>query len=129
MNIDKNLYFDELKTKFSMEYDCLITSFSTLDDYDILIAIDKAYKVICKYCDWNIVPTDYILATVQLATMYLNSNLNLNKSLSGVKQVNQITQGSRSVSYGTIKSLEIGSDGLSADIKAMLPLPKMRCFD
>lgn len=128
MNLTTYDFIDELKAKYSMEFDILKDTFSTQKDIDILLAIDKAYKAICKYCGWITVPAEYITATIQLASIYLNGNINVNKSVSGERTINSITQGSRSVSYGS-NTVTINSNGLTTDIIAMLPLPKLRCFD
>lgn len=121
-------YIDELKAKYPLEYECLSTSFPTQKDLDILLAIDKAYKSICRYCGWTTVPDEYVSATIQLSTVYLNSISNTSKAVLGERIVKQNTEGSRSRSFGDYQTTEIDSDGLTADIKAMLPCPKLRCF-
>jgi len=127
--MDTTTYINELKEKYPLEYDCIISSFSTQKDINILLSIDKAYKAICKYCGWDIVPNEYVSATIQLATLYLNDIINVNKSVDGEKSVSQKVQGSRSIAFSSIKTTVINSDGLTDDIKAMLPLPKLRCFE
>lgn len=127
--MDTITYINELKAKYPLEYDCLISSFSTQKDINILLSIDKAYKAICKYCGWDIVPNEYVSATIQLATLYLNDKVNINKSVDGERQITQFTEGSRSKAFSSIVTTVINSDGLTDDIKAMLPLPKLRCFD
>jgi hypothetical protein len=56
---------------------------------------------------------------------YFNNDTVKNKSAKGERLITQQSQGSRSATY-TNASISIDSDGLTNEVKAALPLPKLK---
>ncbi len=119
-------YFDNLAVIYESE----ITALSLLvganpNDLQILYAIDKACKCILKYTGWTVFDTLYTPALIALATAYINNDKFKYQVMDGHMIQASKTQGSRSESYlSPVVSLD--SDGLTIEVKAMLPLPKLK---
>lgn len=119
-----------LELKYDVEYLYLSEEFTTdsipFTKNKLLINIDKAYKAICKYLDYAGDKTEeYILPTISLTKAYFNIDKINTDLVKGNRSVTQMSQGSRSVTYRK-PTIEIDSEGLTEDVKAMLPLPKLR---
>lgn len=91
--------------------------------------IDLAWTAICKYlwCDYD----DSAMlkrcgfAVAQLAYIYYYNDKIKREVMSGETPITQMSQGSRSVTFGS-KKIELDNYGLTADIKAALPVRKLR---
>lgn len=97
------------------------------DDNILLASIDRAYTAIRNYlyleADADIKP--YYVAAATLAITYYTNSIVVNNKAAGTRTVTQKSQGSRSITYGSA-TIEIDSSGLTADVKALLPKPKLR---
>ena len=122
--------YSELKEKYTKEFELLSEQFTDEDinytENKLLLAIDKAYTVITKYLNYTGEKTeDYIIPTITLAETYFLSD-KLNKELvKGDRPITQMSQGSRSVTYGRANK-ELDSNGLTEEVKALLPLLLLR---
>lgn len=121
---------DELVIKYTDELTAiksilLITD--TVSDIPIALAIDKTYKAIFKYTGWDTFNADYMSTLYSLSIAYYNNENINNNSAIGKRAVTQKTDGSRSRTYAKA-NIEIDADGLTQEVKAMLPLPKLRCL-
>lgn len=122
--------FTELTTKYQVEISDiknLLTIAGTDDSKDIPIAlsVDKSYKSILKYTGWDTFNMDYIAAVYDLAIAYFNNDTVNTKTAKGERLITQQSQGSRSATYSNA-SISIDSDGLTNEVKAALPLPKLK---
>lgn len=104
-----------------------ITEISVGQDYQLALSIDRAYKAIMKYTgiDEATYSGQFTSAVISLALHYFNNDRIKNQSANGERIVSSMTQGSRTVSYSS-PMIAIGSDGLTDDVRAMLPLPKLK---
>lgn len=113
-------YTDELK---------IIKSILEISDESkdtmIVLSIDKAYKAITNYTGWQILNMEYITAVYSLAIAYYNNDCLKYKKAKGEHIITQQTQGSRGISFGE-SQISIDSDGLTDDVKSMLPLPLLK---
>jgi hypothetical protein len=120
---DSNAYFTELSNKYWLEIQAIEAIFLeenvTLNRNNMLISIDNAYKAITRYLhfadEYN---GAYRAATIKLTIVYYN----LPK---GNAVITQKTQGSRSQTISTASS-GLDSDGLTMEVKSILPLPILR---
>lgn len=124
---------DELKIKYANELAVIIELLEITTDIDfvkemsILLAIDAAYKNILKYTGWDIFNTDYIGTVYSLAIAYYNNDSVNKNSAVGKRAITQKTDGSRSRTYAKA-TIELDRNGLIPEVKAILPLPKLRCL-
>lgn len=130
MNLTKlaSVYADEL------EY--IVTLFSAeginYNPNELLINIDDAWRAIACYLwlDYDsdnieVVKADYQTLICRLAMAYFNNAQIEKGNLKGTKFITQQSQGSRSVTYRS-GAIEIDSNGLTAEVKAALPVRKLR---
>lgn len=120
----------DLKTKYQSEITDIKTLLSitvddTSTDIPIAVAVDKAYMAILKYSGWDTFNSEYIAAVYDLAIAYFNNDTVNTKTAKGERLITQQSQGSRSATYSNA-SINIDSDGLTGEVKAMLPLPKLK---
>lgn len=101
----------------------------TYNENDLVIDIDHAYKAICNYTDYNSsnFNPDYTIPLIKLSLIYFQNGQIQKSIISGDKQITQYTEGSRSVTYKS-SVMEIDSDGLTSEIRVMLPKPGIRIF-
>ena len=119
---------DDLKTKYADELNTIKGMLEISDtgkDTMIVLAIDKAYKTILNYTGWLIFDMEYIASVYSLAIAYYTNDCLKYKKAKGEHTITQQTQGSRSVSFGE-NQVSIDSDGLTQDVKSMLPLPLLK---
>lgn len=125
---------ETLKEKYAKELAYLQSLFAdlgvdTLKESILMDAVNRAYVAIRNYLrlDENEDLTIYFDAAVALAKAYYNNSIiELNKA-TGKRTVTQKSQGSRSITYGTATT-EIDNNGLTADVKALLPLPRIKFY-
>lgn len=125
---------ETLKEKYAKELAYLQSLFAdlgvdTLKESILMDAVNRAYIAIRNYLrlDDNEDVTIYFNAAVALAKAYYNNSIiELNKA-TGKRTVTQKSQGSRSITYGTATT-EIDNNGLTADVKALLPLPRIKFY-
>lgn len=122
--------FTDLTTKYQEEISNIKTLLSIpsddkSNDVTIALSVDKAYKVILKYTDWVNFNSEYISTLYDLAVVYLNNDSIKKKTATGDRFITQQSQGSRSVTYSNAK-ISIDADGLTDQVKAVLPLPKLK---
>lgn len=125
---------ETLKEKYAKELAYLQSLFAdlgvdTLKESILMDAVNRAYIAIRNYLrlDDNEDVTIYFDAAVALAKAYYNNSIiELNKA-TGKRTVTQKSQGSRSITYGTATT-EIDNNGLTADAKALLPLPRIKFY-
>ncbi|MBR5497070.1 MAG: hypothetical protein IKV76_03725 [Clostridia bacterium] len=125
---------ETLKEKYAKELAYLQSLFAdlgvdTLKESILMDAVNRAYVAIRNYLrlDENEDVTIYFDAAVALAKAYYNNSIiELNKA-TGKRTVTQKSQGSRSITYGTATT-EIDNNGLTADVKALLPLPRIKFY-
>jgi len=125
---------ETLKEKYAKELAYLQSLFAdlgvdTLKESILIDAVNRAYVAIRNYLrlDENEDVTIYFDAAVALAKAYYNNSIiELNKA-TGKRTVTQKSQGSRSITYGTATT-EIDNYGLTTDVKALLPLPRIKFY-
>lgn len=80
-----------------------------------------------SYTGWDIFDERYISAWVSLSIAYYNQSKYQNDMANGKQIKASQTQGSRSETYVTsIKNID--SAGLTEDVRAMLPFPKLKVY-
>lgn len=119
LNIDYNNEISDIKILLS------ISNEDCSKDIPITAAVDKAYKAILKYTGWDTFNSDYMTVLYDLAITYFNNGTVNSKSAKGERIITQQSQGSRSATYSNA-SINIDSDGLTDEVKAALPLPKLK---
>lgn len=122
--------FTDLTTKYQDEISDIktllsISSDETSNDIPIALSVDKAYKAILKYTEWDTFDTEYLTSLYDLAIAYFNNDSLKSKTAKGERQITQQTQGSRSATYQK-SEIGIDADGLTDSVKAVLPLPKLK---
>lgn len=119
-------YENEVTYLQSMFADLGVT---TLKESILIDAVNRAYIAIRNYLrlDRDEDVTIYFDAAVTLAKVYYNNSIvELNRA-TGKRTVTQKTEGSRSITYGTATT-EIDKYGLTQDVKALLPLPRIKFY-
>lgn len=120
-----------LKQQYADELSYIDTLFSKegipYSEDELLIDIDSAWKAITKYLFIDDITYNhtYSIQVIRLAMAYYNNNQIQKGNLKGVLQITQKTQGSRSVTYRS-NTVELDSNGLTAEVKACLPPRKLR---
>lgn len=121
----------ELKTTYADELSYIDALFTkegiSFDESELVIDIDNAWRAIAKYLfiDETTYNPIYSTLVIRLAMAYHNNHEIEKGNLKGALQVTQQTQGSRSVTYRS-NSIELDSNGLTAEVKAALPPRKLR---
>lgn len=100
------------------------SSLNTLLNY----AIDRAEIAIMTYTGWEMFDERYVSAWISLAISYFNNDKYKNETASGKQMKASQTQGSRSETYINTSTTNMNVDGLTDDVKAMLPLPRLKVF-
>lgn len=125
---------EDLQEKYSSELEyiksvMLGNSDFSPDDNILLASIDRAYTAIRNYLhlEANDDLTPYFVAATTLAIVYYTNNVVVNGKAAGTRTITQKSQGSRSITYGSA-NIELDAQGLTADVKALLPKPKLRVF-
>ena len=93
------------------------------DESIVATYIERAYMSICNYLWCDELPRRLIPAVGALAPVLVRYT-----EQSATGYVSQKTQGSRSVSYQYSDGAKLDKYGLTAAVRAMLPLPRLRCF-
>lgn len=96
-------------------------------DFLVYCAIDRAVKAILHYTDWAEIKFGYDPVVCSLAITYLNTDTQSARLFMGKPFISQQTQGSRSATYKADMP-SIDGDGLTAEVKAALPLPALKVF-
>lgn len=126
----------DLMTIYSDEYTYISSLFNelgvTCSQSLLLNCIDMAWRAIAKYqwidVNYDTIATDkaeYIPLIQELAVAYYNNSKIRNSIIKGEPQITQQAQGSRSVTYKS-NSIEIDGNGLTAEVKAAMPVRKLR---
>lgn len=99
---------------------------SNLDEL-IGYSMSRAELAILAYTGWNTIEEKYVPAWIGLSIAYFNQS-KYQADIANGKQIKASqTQGSRSESYvHTVKTID--SDGLTEDVRLMLPLPRLKVF-
>ena len=101
----------------------------TISDGDLVMYLDLAWMAIAKYLWAEYDDSEMIkicsFAIAQLAFIYYHNEQIKRGIIRGEAPVTQMSQGSRSVTYGS-KKIELDTFGLTADVKAALPVRKLR---
>lgn len=125
---------EDLKTAYEKEFTYLQSLFADLGiesvkEFVLLDSINRAYLAIRNYLNLDKAEdvTVYFDAAVKLAPAYYNNAIVEINRANGNRSVTQKSQGSRSITYGSATS-EIDNYGLTADAKALLPLPKLKLY-
>jgi len=124
--------YSDLQELFRIEYYYLKNVLNELeypcDDLKLVLTIKRAYDVICKYTGYegNYNP-DYQSAVISLALTYFQNDRVKFDLIKGNKNIKSVTQGVRSTTYGD-SEITIDVDGLTPDVRAMLPYPKLKVF-
>jgi len=90
-------------------------------------AIQGAAKAICNYTGWDLISTGYEGTTATLALQYLQADTSTARLFMGNPIVASQTQGGRSATYKT-DTPAFDADGLTASVKAALPLPLLKVY-
>lgn len=126
----------DLMTIYADEYTYISALFNdlgvTFNQSLLLNYIDLAWRAIAKYqwidIDYDTISDDkaeYIPLIQELAIAYFNNAQQRNSIVKGEPQITQQAQGSRSVTYKS-NTIEIDSNGLTAEVKAALPVRNLR---
>ena len=101
----------------------------TISDVDLVMYLDLAWQAIAKYLWAEYDDSETIkqcsFAIAQLAFIYFHNEQIKRSIIRGEAPITQMSQGSRSVTYGS-KKIELDTFGLTADVKAALPVRKLR---
>lgn len=123
--------FEALATKYAAELSYIDALFQregiSYNRDDMLIAIDGAWRAIASYMwiDYSNLTDDYHNAVIRLAIAYYNNNQIVKGNLQGVLRYSQVVEAKRSFSLHS-NVIEFDRYGLTAEVKAMLPVRKLR---
>lgn len=93
----------------------------------IRYSIDRAELAILAYTGWEAIEERYVSAWISLSIAYFNQAKYQTDIANGKHIKASKSQGSRSESYvDTTKAIDL--DGLTEDVRLMLPLPRLRVF-
>ncbi|MEA4921393.1 MAG: hypothetical protein VB078_10810 [Clostridiaceae bacterium] len=129
-------FITKLYILYENEYDLLKNMIldstgTTFDDpiikRDVLMSIDRAVKAILRYTGWVDMKTGYESVVCTLAMDYLMTNTQIYRLFMGKPIMSAQTQGSRSATYKADMPT-IDGNGLTAEVKAALPLPRLKVF-
>lgn len=132
-NVPQSSPYDDLVGKYTDElfiFDKLLESLGLVETTGEEVRnIDLAWRAIARYCWYEYDDTEsqskHKMLIVELARAYYINNVYTKKQIKGERQVTQQTQGGRSVTYGS-GFAELDSNGLTAEVKAALPVRKLR---
>ena len=93
------------------------------DESIVAAYIERAYMSICNYLWCDELPRRLIPAVGALAPILVRY-----AEQSATGYVSQKSQGGRSVSFQYSDGIKLDEYGLTTAIRAMLPLPRLRCF-
>lgn len=79
------------------------------------------------YTGWEIFDERYASAWISLAISYYNNDKQKKDIASGIQMKASQTQGSRFETY-VDNTKSIDSNGLTEDVKVMLPFPRLKVF-
>lgn len=103
--------------------DAVMKESGQTDESIVVTYIERAYMSICNYLWCDELPRRLVPAAGALASVLVRY---AEQSTTGY--VSQKTQGGRSVSYQYSDGTKLDEYGLTAAVRAMLPLPRLRCF-
>ena len=120
-----DMYADCVSVKKCVELikDAVIKESGQTDESIVVTYIERAYMSICNYLWCDELPRRLIPAVGALAPVLVRY-----AEQSATGYVSQKTQGGRSVSYQYRDGTKLDEYGLTAAVRAMLPLPRLRCF-
>lgn len=127
---------ETLNQKYPDEYSILSALVGTPTDttmttdqinYLLYMAIDRAAKAIMRYTGWTEIQSGYESIVCSLAIAYLTADTQSARLFIGKPFISQQTQGSRSATYKADMP-SIDGNGLTAEVKAALPLPVLKVF-
>lgn len=96
-------------------------------DMLIIYSINRAELAILSYTGWDIIEEIYAPAWISLSISYFNQSKYQTDIANGKQIKASQTQGSRSESYVNTITM-INTDGLTEDVRAMLPLPRLKAY-
>lgn len=96
-------------------------------DAMLYLAIQRAVKAICNYTGWDTISAGYEGTTATLALQYLLTDTSTARLFMGNPIITSQTQGGRSTTYKTDTPV-FDADGLTASVKAALPLPMLKVY-
>lgn len=120
-----DMYADCVSVKkcIALTKDAVMKESEQTDESIVAMYIERAYMSICNYLWCDELPRRLIPAVGALAPVLVRY---AEQSTTGY--VSQKTQGGRSVSYQYGDGTKLDEYGLTAAVRAMLPLPRLRCF-
>lgn len=120
-----DMYADCVSVKkcVALTKDAVMKESGQTDESIVVTYIERAYMSICNYLWCDELPRRLIPAVGVLAPILVRY---AEQSTTGY--VSQKTQGGRSVSYQCGDGAKLDQFGLTAAVRAMLPLPRLRCF-
>lgn len=120
-----DMYADCVSVKkcITLTKDAVMKESGQTDENIVAAYIERAYMSICNYLWCDELPRRLIPAVGALAPVLVRY---AERSTDGY--VSQKTQGGRSVSYQYGDGAKLDEYGLTAAVRAMLPLPRLRCF-
>ena len=132
-NAPQSSIYDGYTEKYINElhqFDALLQGLGLVEtEGELLRNIDLAWRAIARYEWYDYDDSDSQaecrMLIVELARAYYINNVYTKKQIKGERQVSQMSQGSRSVTFGS-GFAELDSNGLTAEVKAALPPRKLR---
>lgn len=121
----RDMYADcvSLEECVTLAIDAVRRQSGQTDDDLLKDYIAQAYVSICNYLWCDELPRRLIPAVGALASALTTGG---HQALEG--RVASKTQGARSESYSYGNAVELDEYGLTAAVRAMLPMPRLRCF-
>lgn len=121
--------FEEVKIRFADILDYLKTDLGVgiAEENKLAEIIDNAWRAISNFLwlPYDADASKFSTPIIKLSRYYFQNDALFRSSLSGEKQVIQMIQGSRSVTFKS-GAVDIDNYGLTPDVKAMLPPRKLR---
>lgn len=120
-----NMYADCVSVKkcIALTKDAVMKESGQIDESIVAAYIERAYMSICNYLWCDELPRRLIPAVGALAPILVRY-----AEQSATGYVSQKSQGGRSVSFQYSDGIKLDEYGLTAAVRAMLPLPRLRCF-
>lgn len=120
-----DMYADCVSVKkcVTLTKDTVMKESGQTDESIVVTYIERAYMSICNYLWCDELPRRLVPAVGALASVLVRY-----EEQSTMGYVSQKTQGGRSVSYQYSDGAKLDEYGLTASVRAMLPLPRLRCF-
>ena len=124
-------YYEKYQFPMQRFYEMLQENNIDISDRAEAMYVDLAWQAISKYLSEDYNDSAMLkrcsFAVAQLAYIYYYNDKIKREIIGGETPITQMTQGSRSVTFGT-KKIELDNYGLTADIKAALPPRKLRAY-